>query len=365
MKSHKKAPSLDEYVAEKDTVRFAENQELARAARAARAVAAEQQAELAALKRRVGLYEKLDAARLEPPTWLAPKMPSKGHAAIPCLVVTDWHWGEVVKPEQVDGVNKYNVTIAEARMKRAFEGAVTITRDYLKGVNYEGFQLFLGGDMISGDIHPELRETNEQTVAESIVALVEPLEAGVNLLAREFGRIHITAVPGNHPRNTKKPISKKRAADNFDTLAYRLLERDMRGRKDVTVQVSEAADAQVTVYGTRYLLTHGDQFTGGSGISGALAPLLLGAHRKTRRQAAAGHPYDLLVMGHFHQSIFFPAKGIIVSGCGIGYNEWAYVSNFEPEPPQCAMWLTTAERGVTVSAPVFVADPVAEGWALG
>ena len=357
-----KKRTLETFVEEKTQAVFAENQELARSARAARADAREKAEELAAMRRRLGIYEALESARLDPPEWLAPKVPKSGHRAIPSLVVTDWHWGEVVKPEQVDGVNAYNVRIAEQRLKRAFEGAVSITRDYLKGVEYDGFQLFLGGDLLSGEPHAELRETNEQTVAESVVAMVEPLEAGINLLAREFGRVHVAGVPGNHPRNTKKPIAKNRAADNFDSLVYRLVERDMKGREDITIQVSQAADTQVKLYGTRYLLSHGDQFRGGSGISGALAPLLLGAHRKTRRQAAAGQPYDLLVMGHFHQSIFFPAKGIIVSGCGIGYNEWAYLQNYEPEPPQAALWLTTPERGVSVSAPVFVQDRKSEGW---
>lgn len=358
----RKPRTLDAYVEDHAQARFAENQDLARTARAARAVAAEREAEAAALRKRLELYEAVDAAKLAPPLWLAPKTPKAGHRAIPSFVLTDWHWGEVVRPEEVDGLNSYSPAIAEQRMRRAFAGAITVCRDYLTGVEYDGIQVFLGGDLISGEPHAELRETNAETVAQSVVSIVEPLEAGINLLAKEFGRVHVAGVPGNHPRNTKKPIAKHRAADNFDTLIYRLLARDLRGRKDVTVQVAESADVQVTVYDTRYLLTHGDQFRGGSGISGALAPLLLGTHRKGRRQLAAGRPYDVMVMGHFHQSIFFPAKGLIVSGCGIGYNEWAYIQNFEPEPPQCALWLTTPERGISVSAPVFVADRRAEGW---
>lgn len=354
--------SLAQFADDEAAAAYAENQEIARQNRTLRSALSERAEELATVRHRLGLYEQLDRARLQPPTWLTPKTPARGHRAIPSLVVTDWHWGEVVKPEQVDGVNAYSVAIAEQRLRRAFEGAVTVTRDYLQGVEYDGFQVFLLGDLLSGMIHPELRETNEETLAESVVALVEPLEAGLNLLVQEFGRVHVACVPGNHPRATLKPIAKNRAADNFDTLVYRLVARDYRDTKGVTVQVAEAADCQVNIYQTRYLASHGDQFRGGSGISGALAPLLLGTHRKTRRQAAAGRPFDLMVLGHFHQTIWLPSKGLIVSGCGVGYNEWAYVNNLEPEPPQCALWLTTPERGPTVSAPVFVGDRKAEGW---
>jgi predicted phosphodiesterase len=354
---------LETFLEDRAKVRFAENQEIARTARALRATITEQAAELADLRNRLGLHEHLDRAKLEPPTWLTPKGSGKAHRAIPAFAISDWHRGEVVKPEQVDGVNKYTVAIADQRMRRAFEGAVRICRDYIKGMTYEGIELFLPGDLISGSIHEELKETNEQTVAESVVGIVEPLEAGIQMLAQDFGRVHITAVVGNHPRSTRKPIAKNRAQDNMDWLIYQLIARDLRGRKDVTVQVSEAADAHVTIYGTRYLLSHGDQFHGGSGISGILAPLLLGSHRKTRRAAASGRPYDVMVFGHFHQSLWFPSKGLIGCGCGIGYDEWAYVQNLEPEPPQCALWLTTPEHGITINAPVFVQDKVAEGWA--
>lgn len=353
--------SLDEFVEERDAAKFSENQDLLRGKRAATSEARREKERADGYERELGLYRVLDAAHLSPPEWLAPSGPSKGHRAIPSLVVGDVHWGEVVDPAQVEGLNKYNVAIAARRVRRAFEGAVVLCRDYLKGVTYEGVTLFLPGDLVNGDIQLG-RESNEQTIAESVMGVVEPLEAGINLLAKEFGKVHVAGVPGNHARNSLKPLAKNRARDNFDTLAYRVMERDYRSDKRVTVQVSDSADAPVAIYGTKYVLTHGDQFHGGSGISGALAPLLLGAHRKTRRAATAGRPYDSLVMGHWHQALHYPSKGIIVSGCVVGYDEYAYVSNFEPEPPQCALWLTTPERGITVSAPVMVGDREAEGW---
>jgi predicted phosphodiesterase len=359
----KKAPaSLESFLSEKDAARFAENQDIARAARTMRATVAEQAAELKALQKLLGLHEALNAAKLDPPVWLREKASGRGHRAIPSLSVSDWHWGEVVNPAEIDGLNKYNVKIAEQRMHEAFTGCVKMCRDYLKGVDYEGIQLFLPGDLISGSIHEELKETNEQTVAESVVSILEPLEAGINLLAKEFGRVNISAVVGNHPRQTKKPVYKKRAHDNMDWLIYKLLERDLRGRPNVTIDVSESADATVTLYDTRYVLTHGDQFHGGSGISGILAPLLLGSHRKTRRAARAGKPYDVMVFGHFHQSLWFPSKGLIGCGCGKGYDELAFIANYEPEDARCELWLTTPEKGVGISAPVFVQDRKAEGW---
>lgn len=356
------AKPLDTFADERATARYTENAEIARTNRALRSAVDEKDRQLADLTKRLGLYERLDAARLDPPDWLSPTAPSKGHRGIPSLLLTDIHWDEIVRPDQIGGINKYNRAIAEQRVKRAFTHAALLARDYLSGVTYDGFQLCLGGDLLSGIIHEELKETNEAQIMESVLSVLEPIEAGITLLAKEFGKVHIAAVVGNHGRNSRKPKAKNRPQDNFDWLIYKLVERDLRGRRDVTIQVADGADTQYAVYGTRYLLTHGDQFSGGSGISGLMAPLMLGAHRKTRRQSAAGQPYDIMVMGHFHQSLMFPAKGLIVGGSVVGYNEYNYVNNHEPEPPQCAFWVTTPERGVTFSAPVFVQDREAEGW---
>jgi hypothetical protein len=65
-------------------------------------------------------------------------------------------------------------------------------------------------------------------------------------------------------------------------------------------------------------------------------------------------------MGHWHQLIM--AQGMVVNGSLVGYSEFSAVNNFAPERAQQALWLVTPEHGVTLTAPVFVDDPAAEGW---
>lgn len=355
-------PSLEQFHGERAEAKFTEHAKLVRDLRAANARAEAATAQVQGIQQRLGLYEALDRIeQVAPPTWLVPKK-TEEHHAIPSMLLTDIHWDEVIDPAQVDGYNCYNRTIAYARVERAFKRAVHISRTYFSGVTYDGFQLFLGGDLLSGIIHEELTETNQGTLCEAILTVIDPLQAGIDLLAREYGRVNVTCVVGNHGRRTKKPRSKMRAQDSFDWLVYQLIAKAFAKRTDISMQVSPAADAPVRLYNTRYLLTHGDQFRGGSGISAALAPLLLGVHRKGQRQNALRAPYDVMVMGHWHQTIWLPSKGLIVGGSVIGYNEHDYVSNHSPEPPQCSLWLTTPEHGITMTAPVFVQDRVVEGW---
>lgn len=320
------------------------------------------ESERAEYAKALDLIRSLEAAEARAPKWLSPKKPSKANHAIVNLLVTDTHFDEVVRPEEVDFVNSYDRRIAEMRLKRCFEKTIELARDYLAGVTYDGAVLMLGGDIFSGNIHEELEQTNVSTLFDAVLHYVEIMQAGITMLAEEFGKVHVAGVVGNHGRQTKKPRAKNRARDNVDWLLYKLLARDFKPDDRITFQVPDASDALINVYDTTFLLTHGDQFRGGTGISGALAPLMLGSHRKTRRQAASGHPYDVMVLGHWHQYISIPGKGLLVGGSLKGYDEYAYVSNFEPEPPQQAFWLTTREHGVTFSAPVFVADRKKEGW---
>ena len=354
--------SLDEFVEQRDSLKFKEHADLQRAARAAKAEAREATEKMQSLEKRLGFYEKMDSIPLVVPEWLTPKGPTKKHHGTPCVAISDWHSGEWVEPNQVGGINAYNRAICDARLQRAFEGTITVARDYLKGVEYDGVQVFLPGDNVSGNLHEELIASNEGTVFENVMSMAEGFIAGLTLLAKEFGRVNVACVVGNHGRRTMKPVYKNRAQDSFDWLIYRIVEQRLSADKRITLNVSPAIDASVTLYSTRFLLFHGDEMRGGGGISAELAPLLLGIHRKTRQKQAEGAAFDCAVLGHFHSLLFLPSKSIIVTGCGIGPSEYGYGKGYTPEAPQCALFLVTPEKGISAFAPVFVADRASEGW---
>ena len=89
---------------------------------------------------------------------------------------------------------------------------------------------------------------------------------------------------------------------------------------------------------------------------------MLGQARKSRRSVAANKPYDALVIGHWHQHLWLPSKGIIAGGTMKGYDEYAYLGNFDFEAANQALWLTTPEHGITFPVQVFCQDREAEGW---
>lgn len=300
------------------------------------------------------LIHQIDTANVSPPKWLTGRK-SAGMLGTPTLFLSDLHWGETVFAAQVNGCNEYNLPIAQKRLKRVFTSSVTLLRDYLQG-DYEGFVLPLGGDMVSGNIHDELRETNGAPILAIVIDLFEQLIAGITMLADEFGRVFVPCVVGNHGRMDRKPRAKGAVRDNYEWILYQFIARHFANDKRVTVAVSESLDFRYRVHNTTYLLTHGDQFRGGSGISGPMVPWALGDHRKRKRQDAIAQGYDCMIFGHWH-SLFWGNGGFMCNGSLKGYDEYAFRNNFAFQAPMQALWVTHPEKGITFQMPVL-ADEV-------
>lgn len=318
--------------------------------------------DVADLEKRLAVVEGIASLDPSPPKWLTPKKRKGGNPATVTTILSDAHFDEVVNPDEVGGTNAYDRDIATLRLKRYFERVVMISRDLLSGVTYDGAVLMLGGDLFSGDIHDELTQTNEpgETILSGVLYWSELVAAGIDMLADEFGKVYVPVVVGNHGRRSRKPRAKMRAKDNFDWLFGHVVAREFRDDDRVTFDIPEEADCRFSVYDTDYLLTHGDQFRGGNGIAGIWSPIMKGDAKKRSREAAADRPYDVMVMGHWHQLKW--GGQFIINGSSKGTDEYAWVSNFDPEPPAQGMWLTTPEHGASILTPIYVADRKAERW---
>lgn len=294
----------------------------------------------------------LSEAKKEPPKWLARPTPAFSGTGVPTLFASDWHWGEVVDPNQIGGVNEFNVSIAQDRARVLIEKTIDLLKNHLAMPKYPGIVFALGGDMVSGDIHEELVATNEMEIMPVVIDLFGVLVWCIETLADAFGNVFVPCVGGNHGRNTHKIRAKGRNFTSFDWLLYQFLAKRFEGDKRVRFLIPGGSDCHYTVMGHRYLLTHGDQFRGGDGMVGALGPIIRGDHRKRSRSTQIDMEYDTMLLGHWHQLL--PLHRLIVNGSLKGYDEYAYGANFGFEPPRQALWITHPEQGITFHAPVNV-----------
>lgn len=288
---------------------------------------------------------------LNTPSWVL-KQQYINSPGVPTLQLSDFHWGERVYSKQVNGVNEFNLPIARDRLRFCIKTAIMLCKILDRDMRYPGIVVPLGGDMISGDIHDELKTSNELPTMPTVLDLVDNLVPAITTLADAFGHVFLPCVGGNHGRNTMKVYAKNRNHTSFDWLSYQFLARALQHDKRIVFYIPESSDAYYKVYNHKYLLTHGDQFRGGDGMIGALGPIIRGDHKKRSRNAQIGMDYDTMVIGHWHQRIAL--NRLIVNSCLKGYDEYAAQGNFPFEIPSQNLWITHPTYGITYSMPVYV-----------
>jgi len=317
-----------------------------------RATIAQQTQQIDALERIAG-----SASRpVSPPHWLKPRKREAAHRVTLAVVLSDMHFDEVVDPSEMDGYNAYDRDIAEMRLKRFTERVVTISRTYMAGVKFDGLVLVYGGDAVSGNIHPELRETNQAEIFDTIDHWSDQLAACVGTFADEFGNVYAPCTVGNHGRNTVKERFKRRVRDNADWLIARNLDRYFAKDDRVRFHIPDSFDVPFEIYDTGFVLNHG-QVRGGYGIGGVWPPVM-----RLRANMSRRYGDRILVIGHHHQYIPATEQGLLVNGALKGYDEYAAGNHFVPERATQAMFAVSPEHGVTNHYPIFVADRAREGW---
>lgn len=286
--------------------------------------------------------------------------PAKGDPrtpTMPVLFTSDFQWGERISSHEMDGVNGFDLSVASARYQRLISATIEIAREHMGGKHaYPGIYYLRGGDAVSGDIHQELRETNDLQSIPAVRSLVEHEAEGIRRLADTFGRVHVVSVPGNHGRTTIKPHAKRFVETNYDTLSAWWLESRFAPDSRITWQTPVSGDALFSVYGWQWLLTHGDRIgsRGGHGFVGPAATIARGMKRLIEYYATLGTRVDTILLGHFHTRMELPWG--FVNGCLPGYSEYAKDNRLHPSEPSQWLLFVHPRHGVTARWPILLAE---------
>jgi hypothetical protein len=289
----------------------------------------------------------LAAHSLAPPEWLTGKNARNGSRGGPITIWSDFHYGEVIDPEQLNGVNKFNMEIATDRFHKLVDTTIDLCFHHMgrAKTNYPGIVVCLGGDLIGGDIHEELANTNDRTPHQAVHDLTDLIGAGLEQMASKFGRVFVPCVVGNHGRSSR----------NYDWSIYCSLERDFRRDKRIQFLVPSSADAHFSVFGHRFLLTHGDSLgvKGGDGIIGSIGPIMRGLLKLHASKAQIGMDFDTALICHWHQ--YFTLPGLIVNGSLKGYDEFSMLAlRAKYQRPTQALCFVHPEHGITAQWPIYL-----------
>jgi hypothetical protein len=260
----------------------------------------------------------LDAIATPEPKSISAGSPKPGGNATAILCMSDWHVEESVDPNTVNGLNEFDLTIASERIKRTFSKAVRLLDSARTLSKIGDVVLWLGGDFISGYIHPELAENNALSPTEALIFAQDHICGGIDFLLKEAGvkSITIPTSHGNHGRTTEKRRVASAAANSFEWLMYKTLERHYRNDPRVIWKVAEGYHNWLDIQGKSIRFHHGDELRYGGGVGGITIPV-----NKAIAQWDKSKRADLDIFGHWHQMLHH--RKFVSNNCLIGYSPFA------------------------------------------
>jgi hypothetical protein len=276
------------------------------------------------------------------------KVNAKQRKATAVLLCSDWHVEEEVRPETVNGLNTYNLEIADRCIERLADGFEWMLRD--PRFDIRSAVIAIIGDLLSGYIHDELVEGNLLSPPEALVWLIDRIEAMVRkILATcpDLDRIIVPCHSGNHGRTTEKQRVSSRESNSFEQVIYQTLRRLFRDEPRIEFHIATGEWSEVDVMGFTLAFTHGDSFQSNGGVGGISIPIKRGITRQFQ-----GRDIHQFNMGHFHQRTDF--GNIQVNGSMIGYAPFSQRIHAAFEPRQQSFYLVDSERGKCVSAPIWL-----------
>jgi hypothetical protein len=266
-------------------------------------------------------------------------------------MLSDVHCEEAVRAGETPTGNEYNPEIAEKSIARFFAGYRWLIEFHRNAFQIRHALLWLGGDLMTGHIHEELKETTASTPIETMLWLRSRIVSGIDLLLEDdrLDRLLIPCSYGNHGRDTKKSFRAQGAAHSYEWALYQWLAHHYAGNRRVEILADQSAHQYVQVYDFNLHFHHGDETNYGGGVGGITIPL-----NKAVAQWDIARRCDYHHFGHWHQ--YIDTGRIVVNGSVIGYNAFAMAIKAAPEPPQQAFYLLDAKRGKTCKSPIWVRE---------
>lgn len=318
-------------------------------------------------KRFLVLQEQFDTlAGIKEPLGAIPKIPAptrkKGdkHPAVAVALASDWHVGENVPLSVTNGLNEYDPSIAEQRANRFFDRTRRLIELCRDGSHVDTLVLALAGDLITGYLHDDQRQTNYLSPTEEFRFLKRLLRSGIDYLLEDktLRQIVLPCSWGNHGRTNydkREMYGLAGFRNSFESMLYLDLAEEYLGNDRLTFTVT-TSDYQITELegGYRIRTSHGNHFGYSGGIGGLTIPL-----NKFIARLNDGVHCHLSLMGHWHS--YTPTPMAIINGTNKGVDAYSMKKGFTPEPAQQAFTLIDpASKRRLIDAPIFTDRP--EEW---
>lgn len=271
----------------------------------------------------------------------------KTSESVACVQLTDWHIEERVRAASVNGLNRFDLRVAEQRVARLADKIPYLLKLNRAGTRIDTLVLQLGGDFMTGFIHMELIESNTLHPVQAVLWLFDHLCGLLEHLLAHSGcpQIICCCNVGNHGRTTEKKRISTRVENSYEWLLYRILAKKF---PQIEWRVADGQFVYLSVFGALWRFQHGDDIKYQGGVGGISIPVnkAIAQWDKTRRA-------DFDFFGHWHQSLF--TRKWACNGSLIGYSAHSLAIKAEFEAPAQNFILWEKDHGRTAIWPIFLA----------
>lgn len=220
------------------------------------------------------------------------------------LAWADWHGGEVIDYDVMQGYNAYNPSIMCRRAQYTVDHTLGILFDCHRGTTFGTLHVLDLGDSINGDHLEDQMATNALPVFEAMrmVALVK--SQALTELSTHIPVVY-TCVPGNHGRRSQK-MQWKLPTETADWMIGKMIADRVRDNDYIECNIPKSWTAGVNVCGWNHVLNHG--FSAAKGGFGGISwySFQRADGQKTAVEAAHGKRVHYRWYGHIHQKAEIP-----------------------------------------------------------
>lgn len=282
----------------------------------------------------------------------ASKLPiNSGHSEDAVLLLSDTHFGDVIRPSDTSGFPSYDLPIAGNRLGYVIEKTKQILTMHRAMYPIKKLYIWVGGDMGNGDLHdaplsnalfigPQVDLTFKMVkfAIEDLLQLTVPdAVTGVRVVEE----IVLMFTCGNHMRESTAKFMpmKYQAQRTFDWLIYQMLIEWFSKTPRVVIRESMSPYIFEMIRGHRYLFAHGMQVGYKNSPDGQVKSMdnflktvrsLFDSPEFRRKTGLNGATFSRACIGDIHVPVSFPR--LVSNGSLNGQNELGVNWGLEPIP---------------------------------
>lgn len=253
-------------------------------------------------------FAKLEFPKLSP----KPKLPVKSIKPRHVVVsLNDVHYGLIVDPKEIGGVNKYGWT--EASRRTALLAQQVAEYKIAHRSEVDTLHVILNGDMLQGIIH-DLTARNSDLLALQQNGAIHILGNFIDYVRRHYKKVRVYGVKGNHDDPLHRREGGHRVSthiyDSYITPVYFALSAMFYADPNVEFVLEKGLYVNVDLPAGRLLVTHGDVLfskqLGNNGTAINVKNLSDVINRFNAGEMNMGHDkVRMILFGHTHNFAHF------------------------------------------------------------